>query len=154
MDIGLLLEPVDTTKYDYIRLPAKDKWGLLVPTNHPLAGKNVLHAEDITSYPLLLPLRENVRAEIMHWLHKDEKDLKIPLFYSLLSNAVLMVTEGLGLAICMDGALALKSNPHLKFIPLKPEKITHSVLVWKKNNLFSPATSLFIQEINTFKSEF
>ena len=61
-----------------------------------------------------------------------------------------MVAEGLGLAICMDGALALKSDPHLKFIPLKPEKITHSVLVWKKNNLFSPATSLFIQEINTF----
>lgn len=153
VDIGLLLEPVDTTKYDYIRLPAKDKWGLLVPANHPLAGKNVLHAEEITSYPLLLPLRENVRAETMHWLNKDEKDLKIPLFYSLLSNAVLMVTEGLGLAICMDGALALKNNPHLKFIPLKPEKITHSVLIWKKNNLFSPATSLFIQEINTFKSE-
>ena len=90
--------------------------------------------------------------EILHWLGRDEKELTIPLFYTLLSNAALMVAEGLGCAFCMDGALAIRSDPRLRFIPLEPRRVTHSVLVWKKNKIFSPATSLFIQEINLLRA--
>lgn len=73
--------------------------------------------------------------------------------YTLLSNAVLLVEEGLGAAFCLDGALAVRSDPHLRFIPLFPEKTTRSVLAWKKNQLFSPATSLFVQEINMMRTQ-
>lgn len=80
------------------------------------------------------------------------KSLNIPLSYTLLSNAVLLVEAGLGCAFCLDGALAIHSSPQLRFIPIRPEHITRSVLVWKKNHLFSPATSLFIQEINMLRA--
>lgn len=153
VDIGLLLEPIDVTKYDYVRLSQQDTWGLLVRDDHPLNDKQSLSAEDVAPYPLILPLRDNIRAEIMHWLGKEEDEIRIPLFYTLLSNAALMVAEGVGCAFCMDGALAIRSDPRLKFIPLEPRRMTHSVLVWKKNNLFSPAASLFIQEINLLKGE-
>lgn len=153
VDIGLLLEPIDVTKYDYVRLNQQDTWGLLVREDHPLNEKTSLTAEDVASYPLILPLRENIRAEILHWLGREEKEVRIPLFYTLLSNAALMVAEGLGCAFCMDGALAIRSDPRLRFIPLEPRRMTHSVLVWKKNNLFSPATSLFIQEINLLRAQ-
>ena len=153
VDIGLLLEPIDVTKYDYVRLDRQDTWGLLVRDDHPLAKKASLTAEDAASCPLLLPLRESIRAEILHWLGREENDLKIPLFYTLLSNAALMVAEGLGCAFCMDGALAIRSDPRLRFIPLEPRHMTHSVLVWKKNNLFSSAASLFIQEINMLRAQ-
>ena len=153
VDIGLLLEPIDVTKYDYVRLSQQDTWGLLVRDDHPLNAKRSLSAEDVAPYPLILPLRDNIRAEIMHWLGKEENEIRIPLFYTLLSNAALMVAEGIGCAFCMDGALAIRSDPRLKFIPLEPRRMTHSVLVWKKNNLFSPAASLFIQEINLLKGE-
>lgn len=152
-DIGLLLEPIDVTKYDYVRLDRQDTWGLLLRDDHPLAERGSLTAEDVVSCPLLLPLRENIRAEILHWLGRDEDELRIPLFYTLLSNAALMVAEGLGCAFCMDGALAIRSDPHLRFIPLEPRRMTHSVLVWRKNNLFSPAASLFIQEINMLRAK-
>ena len=59
----------------------------------------------------------------------EEKDLNIPLSYTLLSNAVLLVEEGLGCAFCLDGALAIHSSPHLRFIPIDPEHTTRSVLV-------------------------
>ena len=68
-------------------------------------------------------------------------------------NAVLLVEEGLGCAFCLDGALAIHSSPRLRFIPIRPEHTTRSVLVWKKNHLFSPATSLFIQEINMLRAK-
>ena len=152
VDIGLLLEPVDVTKFDYVRLSQQDIWGLLVRDDHPLTEKESLTADDVASYPLILPLRDNIRVEIIHWLGRDEKELTIPLFYTLLSNAALMVAEGLGCAFCMDGALAIRSDPRLRFIPLEPRRVTHSVLVWKKNKIFSPATSLFIQEINLLRA--
>ena len=153
VDIGLLLEPIDVTKYDYVRLSQQDTWGLLVRDDHPLTNKTSLTADDVAPYPLILPLRENIRVEILHWLGREEKELRIPLFYTLLSNAALLVAEGLGCAFCMDGALAIRSDPRLRFIPLEPRRMTHSVLVWKKNNLFSPATSLFIQEINLLRAQ-
>lgn len=152
VDIGLLLEPVDVTKFDYVRLSQQDTWGLLVRDDHPLTEKESLTADDVAPYPLILPLRDNIRVEIIHWLGRDEKELTIPLFYTLLSNAALMVAEGLGCAFCMDGALAIRSDPRLRFIPLEPRRLTHSVLVWKKNKIFSPATSLFIQEINLLRA--
>ena len=153
VDIGLLLEPIDVTRYDYVRLAKQDTWGLLVREDHPLAEQESLTAEEAASCPLLLPLRENIRAEILHWLGREEAELRIPLFYTLLSNAALMVAEGLGCAFCMDGALAIRSDPRLRFIPLEPRRMTHSALVWKKNRLFSPAASLFIQEIHLLRAQ-
>lgn len=152
IDAGLLLEPVDVSKYDYIRLSQKETWGVLMRDDHPLAGQEFITPEEIVKYPLILPLRERVRAEILNWLKCEEKDLSVPLSYTLLSNAVLLVAEGLGCAFCLDGALAIHSSPRLRFIPIKPEHTTRSVLVWKKNHLFSPATSLFIQEINMMRA--
>ena len=152
IDVGLLLEPVDTSKYDFVRLSQKETWGVLMRADHPLSDRETLRAEEMRPYPLILPLRERVRAEILNWLNAEEKDLNIPLSYTLLSNAVLLVEEGLGCAFCLDGALAIHSSPHLRFIPIRPEHTTRSVLVWKKNHLFSPATSLFIQEINMLRA--
>lgn len=153
VDIGLLLEPIDVTRFDYVRLSQQDTWGLLVREDHPLTEKSSLAADDVVPYPLILPLRENIRAEILHWLGRQETALRIPLFYTLLSNAALMVAEGLGCAFCMDGALAIHSDPRLRFIPLEPRRMTHSVLVWKKNTLFPPATSLFLQEIHLLRTK-
>ena len=152
VDVGLLLEPVDTVKYDFVRLSQKETWGILMRDDHPLAKREAIALDEIVEYPLILPLRERVRREILNWLKRDEKDLTIPLSYTLLSNAALMVEAGLGCAFCLDGALAIHSSPQLRFVPIAPEHTTRSVLVWKKNHLFSPATSLFIQEINMLRA--
>ena len=153
IDVGLLLEPVDTSRYDFVRLSQKETWGVLMRADHPLSGRETLRAEEMRPYPLILPLRERVRAEILNWLNAEEKELNIPLSYTLLSNAVLLVEEGLGCAFCLDGALAIRSSPDLRFIPIAPERTTRSVLVWKKNHLFTPAVSLFIQEINLLRAK-
>ena len=152
IDVGLLLEPIDTSKYDFIRLSQKETWGVLIRDDHPLAERESISPDEIAEYPLILPIRERVRAEILNWLNREEKDLHIPLSYTLLSNAVLLVEEGMGCAFCLDGALAIHSSSCLRFIPIHPEHTTRSVLLWKKNYLFAPATSLFIQEINMLRA--
>lgn len=153
IDVGLLLEPIDTAKYDFVRLSQKETWGVLMRDDHPLAGNTSITPEDIAEYPLILPLRERPRREIIDWMKREEKDLNIPVSYTLLSNAALLVEEGMGCAFCLDGALAIRRSPHLRFIPIYPEHTTRSILMWKKNHLFSPATSLFIQEINMLRAK-
>lgn len=58
VDVGLLLEPVDTAKYDFIRLSQKETWGILMRDDHPLASRELITPEEIEAYPLILPLRE------------------------------------------------------------------------------------------------
>lgn len=98
VDVGLLLEPVDTSRYDFVRLSQKETWGILMRDDHPLAERKTITPDEIAEYPLILPLRERVRNEILNWWRKEEKDLTIPLSYTLLSNAALMVEAGLGAA--------------------------------------------------------
>lgn len=57
LDIGLLLEPVDMEKYDFIRLDMKENWVVLMRPDNPLAEKKYVTAEDLLPLPLILPRR-------------------------------------------------------------------------------------------------
>lgn len=149
LDLGLLLEPVDTNRYEYLRLSQKETWGVLLRKDHPLAEKNEITVSDLPEYPLLMPRRENAKREVLNWLGKEESQLNVPLDYDLLSNVALLVEEGMGCAICLDGALSIHCSPEICFRPVSPEKTTRSVLLWKKNHLLQPAVSLFIQMIHS-----
>ena len=39
------------------------------------------------------------------------------------------------------------------FLPLAPERTTRSVLIWKKNQVFNTATSLFIQSLQLLRDD-
>ena len=147
VDVGLLLDPVDTSKYEYVRFVQKETWGVLLHKNDPLCAKKSLMIQDILHRPLLLPKRKKVYDQVLSWFGCDESQLNIPVTYTLLSNVALLVEEGMGCAVCLNGALSISHSSNIQFVPLVPEHYTHSVLIWKKNHLFSPAVTLFIQMI-------
>lgn len=147
LDLGLVMEPIDTAKFEYVRLPQKETWGLLLRKDHELAGKETINVEEIRQYPLIMPGRENAKNEVLHWMHCEERHLNIPSYYNLLSNAALLVEAGMGCAVCLDGALSIHADPDLCFRRILPEHTTRSVILWKKNHLFSQAASLFVQTI-------
>lgn len=39
LDFGILIQPADISKYDYINIPAKDTWGVVMRKDSPLARK-------------------------------------------------------------------------------------------------------------------
>ena len=147
LDLGLVLEPIDTAKFEYVRLPQKETWGLLLRKDHELAEKGTITVEEIRQYPLIMPGRENAKNEVLHWMQCEERHLNIPAYYNLLSNGALLVAAGMGCAVCLDGALSIHADPDLCFRRLLPEHTTRSVILWKKNHLFSQAASLFVQTI-------
>ena len=43
LDLGLLLEPVNVVKYDFIRMRTKEQWGVLIHKDNPLSKKQVIY---------------------------------------------------------------------------------------------------------------
>lgn len=142
LDIGILMEPVEVEKYDFIRLPKKDVWGILMPENDPLSQKSVITPEDLISLPLIVSWRINER-EAKAWFGTTLDKLNIFCTYDLIDNAALLVERGLGYAFVIEGALSHLAG--LVFRPLSPEVSNTSVLVWKKYQPANRAVQNFIE---------
>ena len=142
LDIGLLMEPVDVGKYEFIRMPQKEKWGILVRKDSDLAAKESVNPEDLTGVPLIMVKRELVKNELASWFGDYYEGLQIAATYNLILNAASMVERGVGVALCFDLGVAFYED--LCFIPLTPILETGPVLVWKKNQTLGAATSQFM----------
>ena len=68
IDFGVLLEPIDIEKFDFIRLKGKEQWGVLMRPDDPLAEKEVITAKDLENTSLIIPRRKNVQNELTNWL--------------------------------------------------------------------------------------
>ena len=143
LDIGLLMEPVDVGKYEFIRMPQKEKWGILVRKDSELAAKESINPKDLTNVPLIMVKRELVKNELVSWFGDYYEELQITATYNLILNAASMVERGVGVVLCFD--LGATFYEDLCFIPLAPTLETGSVLVWKKNQTLGAATSQFMR---------
>lgn len=151
LDIGLLMEPVDIGKYEFIRMPQKEKWGILVRKDSELAAKESINPKDLTNVPLIMVKRELVKNELASWFGDYYEGLQIAATYNLILNAASMVERGVGVALCFD--LGASFYEDLCFIPLAPTLETGSVLVWKKNQTLGAATSQFMRYLrNAFQA--
>jgi len=149
LDFGLLLEPVDVTKYDYIRMEEREKWGLLLNANHPLAQKEHITKEDVFGIPIITTDRLSLQKELEHWLGGSFSKLNIFATYNIITNVAMLVSSGVAAAITIEGAVNLFSRNQLVFRPLSPELTMTSVLAWKK---FQPNFSAAGKFLEYFKS--
>ena len=147
LDFGLLIGPTDLTKYDSISIPAVDTWGLLMQKDSPLASKEFVTPEDICNIPLLVSRQRLVSTSISKWVKKDFEKLNVVATYNLIYNASLMVNEGIGYAITLDGLINTTGNSNLCFKPLSPKLEVGLDVVWKKYQVFSKASEVFLERL-------
>ena len=144
IDFGLLVGPVDVSKYDYMRLPVSDIWGVLMRRDSPLAGKDVIRAEDLWDKPLIVSHQASISGDMMAWLQKDANKLNIVMTYDLIFNASLFVKKGIGYAITLDKIINTTGDSELCFRPLYPTLEAGLCIVWKKYQVFSRASKEFL----------
>lgn len=150
LDIGLLLEPVDMEKYDFIRLDMKEKWVVLMRPDDPLARKEAVTAKDLASLPLILPRRTRVRSELAGWFGDCYDKLNVAFTSNLNTNGAIMVSRGLGYSLVIEGAMPFWDQSKVTYRPLSPPLTATSVLAWKRGQPFSPAATKFIENIRCF----
>lgn len=144
LDMGLLVGPVDISKYEFIRMPRKERWGLLVSKDSHLARYPHVSPADLMQTPLLIAKRNLVRDELRGWFGVSYDSLEIAGTYNLLYNAAVMAENGVGAVLCMEHD---KSYKNLRFIPLLPTLETGAVLVWKKHQSCSAAAAHFFAHV-------
>lgn len=144
IDIAFLLEPVETAKYNLLRLPIIETWGIVVPKNHSLTAKGVAEVEDLKSIPLITSRRSIVLNEIESWIGVGSDKLNIVALQNLLGNSLLLSQRGIAFPICVEGSFTMRPNEELRFIPISPKRTSGHVMAWKKNRLLTPATTLFM----------
>lgn len=144
LDMGLLVGPVDIAKYEFIRMPKRERWGILVSKDSPLALYDHIGPADLTRTPILIAKRNMVRDELRGWFGSSFDSLEIAGTYNLLYNAAVMAANGVGAVLCMEHDRAYED---LRFIPLFPTLETGAVLVWKKNQTCSAAAERFFAHV-------
>lgn len=147
LDFGILIEPADLSRYDYIKLPAADVWGVLMRKDSPLAQQEYVQPKDLWRLPLLTSRQVMAQKGLLEWLGKKPEELNIISTYNLIYNAALMVDEGLGYALTLDKLVNTTGDCTLCFRPLKPRLEVGLDLVWKKYQVFSKATSKFLEQL-------
>ena len=145
IDFGLLVGPVDVSKYEYIRLPIRDTWGVLMRKDSPLAEKASIQAEDLWDQPLIVSHQTSISSDMMAWLQRDASKLNIVMTYDLIFNASLFVRQGVGYAIALDKIINTSGDSELCFRPLYPTMEAGLCIVWKRYQVFSKASQEFLR---------
>lgn len=146
LDFGIFVEPADITKYEFIRLPATERWGVIMRKDSHLAKKAVIHPEDLWDLPLIISRQTTQDKTIEKWFQKDLNQLNIVATYNLFYNAGLMVEEGIGVMVGIDKLANTSESSRLCFVPLDLDYQIHFDLVWKKYQAFSRAAELFLSK--------
>lgn len=150
IDIGVLLEPIDIDKFDFIRLRQKERWVVLMRSDDPLAEHQAIRAQDLADKPIILPRRLNVRNELLSWFGESFDEAQIRFTSNFNTNGAIMVAGGLGYSVVVEGAMPFGSNRDLVYRPLEPELTADSVFAWRRKQPFSLAVTKFIEHIQCF----
>ena len=152
LDFCIFIEPFVPDKYNYINLSEKDTWGILLRQDDPLAKKESIKVEDIINLPILIS-RQAIKKSfennpILDWFGDNFDKMHIAGTYNLLYNAAIMTENEIGYALGLDRLIADTLNSPLTFRPLNPKLQVCVSIAWKKNQVFSKAAKLFLDEMN------
>lgn len=150
IDFGIFIEPFDLSRYDHLRLPLYDTWGVIMRKDSPLAEKKHITPEDLWDKPIIRSRQSIGKNKISEWFRKSEDELNIVATGNLLYNMSLLVEEGLGYAVTLDKILNTTGNSNLCFRPLYPELISHLDIAWKKYQVFPKCTEIFLKRLQEY----
>ena len=148
IDFAVLVSyAIDISKYDSVKLPNKETWGVLMKNDCVLAQKEYVTAQDLWDKSLIVS-RQAIKGKILtDWLEKDISQLNIIAYYNLVYNASLMVEEGLGYALCIDKIINITEDSNICFKPFYPNLEVGMDIVWKKYQVFSRASQKFLEAL-------
>lgn len=152
LDFGVFVHPADLSRYESLELPEKERWGVVIRKDDPLAQKKAVRREELADQPLIVSRqameagRDNAYAR---WFGESFEALNISTTFNLVYNAALMVEAGLGCALTIDRLVNISPESALTFRPLEPKLETGLSLVWKRHQVFSAAAKAFLERLKS-----
>lgn len=142
LDFGVFVGHADLSRYEFLQLPARDRWGAFVREDDPLASLEHVTPADLASRSLILS--EQAGREMGAWFRRDLEDLDVVATYNLLYNAALLARRGIGVVVSLEGIVETGEGSGLAFRPLEPPMSADVFVAWKRYQSFSPAAEAFL----------
>ena len=147
LDLGLVTEPVDIRKYDFVSMPVHEQWGALVREDSPLAQKSSINSEDLVGIPLVSAVSNLTQSRIGRWFGPLLDQIDVIATGNLLYNEALLARSNIGAVI------GIRLDCHydgLRFVPFSPVLEHTTAVIWKKDQIFSSATAAFIEFVKKY----
>lgn len=152
IDFAIIVEPPNLAKYNYLDVPGTNIWGLVMSKNDPLAQKDFICFDDLTTVPLICS-GQGLKHDIVRWCGEKIDMLNISGTVNLPYNGSVFVKEGLGYLLTFEQLIDTGEDSTLCFRPLKPRLETKMFVIWKKYQVFSPIAGLLLEQIkHTFET--
>ncbi len=147
LDFGIFVEPTELSRYNYVRLPVTDKWGIVVSTQDELSKQPYVTVDQLVGKKLFGSHRPAINSMLSSWFGEHQELGDYAITNNLIYNTALLVEHNMGIIVCVGGAASLYHNTNFVFVPLYPEVSCTCVLAWRKNLPTSPAVAKFIELI-------
>jgi DNA-binding transcriptional LysR family regulator len=145
-DFGFSQLPVEEKRLQVVNIH-RDEIRLLVPPGHPLAGKKMVTADEITDYPLLLPKHGTTRTRLNAWLEPVEDRTHVSMELDSTEMMKRFAMAGLGISFVAGSTCREEERQgRLKLLSLGPEPLIRRLgLIYRKDKALSKAALGFIQ---------
>ena len=149
LDFGVVIGRTPEARFESLELPARERWGLLVRSDDPLAAHEVVTQEDLRARRLIVSAQPTDPTQPASEAEQLLGDLSanVVATYTLLYNASLLVEQGFGIALCLDGIVAAGEGTPFAFVPTDVQPAVRTHLIWKRFQPQSRAAALFLREL-------
>ena len=145
LDFAVLCERPDAQRYDWVELPERDLWGVVMRSDHPLVERAAVTPSDLVGEPLFVS-EQGWRGDIAQWAGDHFEELRLEGSFRLSYNASVFAREGLGLLLTFDRLVDTSPESGLVFRPLEPTVEVTLYLAWGKRQLMTPIAKRFVEQ--------
>lgn len=146
LDLAVIVEPPNLSKYNYLTVPECDKWGVVMLRDCPLAAKSEITFEDLYGLPLFCS-EQSIKADFPRWCGENIDKLNFAGTFNLSYNGSIFVKEGLGCLLTFEHLIDTSEESGLCFRPITPALETKMYIIWRKYQVFSPIAELFVKKL-------
>lgn len=153
LDFGFFIGEADLSRYDYIKLPTTDVWGLLMRKDSALAEKAEIRPADLAGLPLICSRQALMKNELAGWFGCPAENLNIAATYNLIFNGAVLAENHVGYALTLKHLVDTSWEGKLCFRPLEPVLSANHYIAWRKYQVFSGAAEKFVAVLQQKISE-
>lgn len=147
LDFAIVMSSVDISKYNYLEMPARDSWVLLMRKDDPLTARDSLTVSELKDLPLICS-RQWIDQEFPKWFDIQPDDLNIAATYNLAFNGALMSKAGVGYTITLNKLIDTGESSDLTSRPISDVPETSMYVIWRKKHSFTPIAQLLVNELS------
>ena len=147
-DFGIAQLPIQEKRLQVARIHS-DEITLIVPPDHPLAGRGSVSCQQLVKFPLILPKTGTTRSRLNAWLELVEDDIQVSMELDSTEMIKRFVMAKLGISfVAASHAREEVESGRLARVSLGPEPMIRQLgLIYRRDKALSKAALGFIQVI-------